>query len=487
MRIVSFLVALAAFHIQCASAQSVASRYIVTDLGGLGLGDLVVAWSVNTIGEVAGARVASSGDERSFVFRDNVLTTLGSVPTGTSNSSAYGVNDAGNVVGVYTTPGGSRHGYLHTSGVQTDIHPLVTLGGSSSFAAGINNFGQIIGAATVNPGSSLAGRHAFVVRNGKLMDLHPTVTFGGTWSEALGANDLGLIVGASQTADDDCYHAFSFGGGDNSVVDLHSLVQAGGCSSRASGVNGKGEIVGSAASASGGFRAFLYANAVATDLNILIPPDSGWILEFANGISDEGQIVGLGRYMGHPRAFLLTPVAASSAPESRVFAVSEILKAQDLYLGQRITVRGRLQISALHSNLSCPLDMPDCNPIIAVRVFLQDLEDSSKKVPVYRNGTRYECSYDDRGNYDCPPFTNNTVIVLEGVFSKGKEPDFVIGSSSPSGNASPPQVVKFRDFYYLDVGTTIHGCQLPNIRSTESCPKQTVKHLNAATRAQTPF
>ena len=44
------------------------------------------------------------------------------------------------------------------------------------------------------------------------------------------------------------------------------------------------------------------------DLNDLIPPDSGWLLQRANDINDQGQIVGRGITDGQFRAFLLTPL-----------------------------------------------------------------------------------------------------------------------------------------------------------------------------------
>jgi uncharacterized membrane protein len=48
------------------------------------------------------------------------------------------------------------------------------------------------------------------------------------------------------------------------------------------------------------------------DLNSLIPAGSGWKLEAATGINDQGQIVGVGDYKGNDGAgFLLTPEDAT--------------------------------------------------------------------------------------------------------------------------------------------------------------------------------
>ena len=54
------------------------------------------------------------------------------------------------------------------------------------------------------------------------------------------------------------------------------------------------------------------------DLNLLIPPDSGWILQSAAGINDAGQIVGNGLFGSEQTAFLLTPV---STPEPATFGL----------------------------------------------------------------------------------------------------------------------------------------------------------------------
>ena len=454
MRTFLFLMALGALHICSLSGQTGTLQYSITDLGNLGLGDLAVAWGVNSSGEVAGERVASTGGADSFVFRDNTLSTFqAAAALGGISSRAYGVNAGGQVVGaVLKAAPGLRHGYIYSSGRVIDLHPAVSLGGPTSFATGINDVGDIVGASSATPAPGSDDRHAFLYQNGKLTDLHQAVGFGGGWSEALGINALGDIVGASKTTEGDCYHAFLLRTSTSSTSDLHSAVQAGGCSSRASGINGKGEIVGSATTGSGGSRAVLYANGAATDLNSLMPPNSGWVLEFANGINDGGQIVGLGRYMDQPRSFLLTPMAGSSASPAGPLGVSEVLKSQDLYVGQRISINGKMQIIPHYSLLSCGAGVPSCTPIIGVSVLLQDLDDATKTLLIYRNGSPYSCTYDIQGNYGCPPFTHNVVTVLNGVYSKGKEPDFVIGSASPSGGPSAPQVVTFKDFYYFDVG-----------------------------------
>jgi probable HAF family extracellular repeat protein len=58
------------------------------------------------------------------------------------------------------------------------------------------------------------------------------------------------------------------------------------------------------------YHAFIYADGAVSDLNDLIPPDSGVTLEAATAINNAGQIVGYtftGGVDPKPHAFLLTP------------------------------------------------------------------------------------------------------------------------------------------------------------------------------------
>jgi probable HAF family extracellular repeat protein len=69
---------------------------------------------------------------------------------------------------------------------------LGTLGGASSYAYGLNNAGQVVGVAQL----ANLQQHAFVWDNGVMTDLDPNdFTFGGPASTANAINDAGQIVG----------------------------------------------------------------------------------------------------------------------------------------------------------------------------------------------------------------------------------------------------------------------------------------------------
>jgi probable HAF family extracellular repeat protein len=89
------------------------------------------------------------------------------------------------------------------------------------------------------------------------------------------------------------------------MTDLGTL---GGSLGSANGINDEGDIVGMATLAGGQEHAFLYSNGAMRDLNDLIEPHPGWVLEEAHAINNRGQIVGEGTFGGQTRAFLLTPL-----------------------------------------------------------------------------------------------------------------------------------------------------------------------------------
>jgi probable HAF family extracellular repeat protein len=66
-------------------------------------------------------------------------------------------------------------------------------------------------------------------------------------------------------------------------------------------------IVGVSIDASYNERAVVWHGKGPVDLNTLIPENSGWLLECAQGINDAGEIVGFGTLHGSTHAFLAKP------------------------------------------------------------------------------------------------------------------------------------------------------------------------------------
>jgi probable HAF family extracellular repeat protein len=192
---------------------------------------------------------------------------------GGTQSHAYAVNTAGEVVGDSSTADGlATHAFAWTPA--GGMHDLGTLGGTYSSAIAINTSGQIAGYAT-DPNENM---HA--VRwsaQGVIQDL------GGSASAAAAINDAGTVVGTT-TVSDGVQHAFSFAGTNGPMVDLGSL---GGSSSVPVGINASGQVAGYSTLAGDlEQHAFVYAAGHMTDIT------PGAYFSAAAAINDAGQVVG---------------------------------------------------------------------------------------------------------------------------------------------------------------------------------------------------
>lgn len=250
----------------------------------------VVGWSLPTLSNVAHA----------FLWENHTKTDLGTL--GGVSADAADINDVGEVVGEAATSIRSRfyHAILWNilNNTKTD---LGTLGGDYSAASRINNVGQVVGISTYT--TSNGKFHAFFWENGQMIDLS---TLGGNESRANGINNTGQVIGSSETSSGS-NHAVLWHNG--TKTDLGTL--SGDNGSNAQDINDKGTIVGWSSntnnSNSFGSRAVVWKKGTISDLNNLIPPNSGWELSAAKAINNRGQIVGNGRHNGAIRAFLLTP------------------------------------------------------------------------------------------------------------------------------------------------------------------------------------
>ena len=145
----------------------------------------------------------------------------------------------------------------------------------------------------------MGATHAFAWEDGQMTDLG---TLGGANSVAYAVSDTGQIAGASEVDSAGTRHAFLYA--DGQMRDLAPL--PGLTAGAAYALNAGGQVVGTSQTLTLK-RATLWQSGQPTDLNTLLPPNSGWTLSEARAINDHGQIAGLGLFQGHRRAFLLTP------------------------------------------------------------------------------------------------------------------------------------------------------------------------------------
>lgn len=253
------------------------------------------ARAINNVGQIVGTENPTyASPVQPFMYSSGVMSTLPIVEySGTQNSAAYGINDAGKVVGGTQMSGGWL-AYSYVPGTQTDLgrasQPLTT-----SFAYGINSAGKAVG-KHYHPVTHTM--NAVLFENGiKLLGMG---TDDGREAIAYDINDKDEIVGTY------FYYGsrVAFLYKNNSITNLGGL---GASPASAYAINESSVIVGERLPGTIYRNAFIYSDGVMQDLNSLLPPDSGWVLTAARDINDNGWIVGEGTINGETHAFLMAP------------------------------------------------------------------------------------------------------------------------------------------------------------------------------------
>jgi probable HAF family extracellular repeat protein len=339
-----------------------ARSYGAIDLGTLG-GDASAAQAVSPLGQIVGQSIARDGRWHAFSWTSSgKMVDLGTLGEPYVNSSAIGVNAAGQVVGVASPVGGneSQRGFfwapggglvdLGTIGSDTIVEPAAinangqiagsswspntqshgfswtqaggivdigSLGGTGVRAYDINDSGEIVGVSGRGRVTQ-PGPHAFLwSASGGMRDLG---TLGGTASEAVAINQSGQIVGWGMTASQQT-HAF-FWSTPTGIVDLGTL---GGPTSRALAIADSGQVVGVSTTAAGTTHGFSWTQAGGmVDLGTL-----GGDISIPTGASSAGQVVGYStNASGAERPFLwesgkMSDLGSLQASQGRALAVND--------------------------------------------------------------------------------------------------------------------------------------------------------------------
>jgi probable HAF family extracellular repeat protein len=310
------------------SSTSLATAYLVQDLGTLG-----GAWSrpqgINNLGQVVGQSMDASGNRVGFVWSSaGGIQSIGSL--GGNDSIAYGINDSGTIVGGSLNASGYWHAFKGTAGSLTDLGTLT--GGVYSNAYAINNAGQVAGTGdwyVSNPGRqytpirwdaagvktdlgtlggvlgwgyaiNTAGNVAGAATNSSnythgfrytTSEADMGVLTSGLYSEMHGINDVGTVVGVADTSTGYTHAVYRTTSG--SLTDMGLLSGSTGYFSEARDVNNSGVIVGRSEVSDGTFHGFMYTiGGSMIDLNTL--PEviaSGKTVYDALGINDNGDII----------------------------------------------------------------------------------------------------------------------------------------------------------------------------------------------------
>jgi probable HAF family extracellular repeat protein len=334
---------------QVIADDSAVSGWKLTDIGG---GTAAQTNGINTAGRVIGS------DLNAFIWDANGRTDL-------AMEYSSGINEAGQIIG-YTLGYLVADSFLYDNGALTKLTPLD--GFPNSRASAINNKGQIVGdseaaadipvtmatiwnngvpsafqdntgkpvygvASAINDSGDAVGTYrtsqapgTFGVsypvlwKNGVMIDLSgscdptkplpPTPEFpdpGACWCRARGINNAGYVIGDYN----DPYSRPVLW--INGVPNLMPLID-GTEGSRTTAINNLGQVVGwrTFHEPSGGNainHAVLWDKGTMVDLNTLIDPASGFTMEYAQGINDNGEIVGTMKSTtdGYKHHFRLSP------------------------------------------------------------------------------------------------------------------------------------------------------------------------------------
>jgi probable HAF family extracellular repeat protein len=274
-------------------------------------------------GKVAGRWYGYHDEKGSFLYRDglvtkgsNLIADINDKGRITEHPTDSAITDAGATAGSrwFTQPDGSQH--LRASYRRTPDSPLLDIIGDrgiESFATAVNDYHQVVGRIREN----LYYELPFLYSNGETTTL---------WDEASGLgggvasdiNNRGQVVGTRFPGQNSANPWYQSAGNDSrpflyqdgELLPLDGWLSEG--HSGAYGINLHGDIVGYS-TFDGEGHAVLYRDGVLHDLNDLLPPESGWLIQSATKINDKGQILatayrpGIENYYGS-QAVLLHPV-----------------------------------------------------------------------------------------------------------------------------------------------------------------------------------
>lgn len=234
---------------------------------------------------------------RGYIGINGLLQPLSDNPS----FSPRGINNSGVVVG--TADG---HAAILTNNELTILESPI---GSQTreVAYGINNKGEIAG---VYGESGLSGD--FVWRNDQY-------TYVGSFDDSsigtmpCGINDNGLVVGWTWRTDNR-QHSYMWKDGKSTELSMLDGYQ----NCCVCDVNNNEQIIGYLWTVSEDQKtsrslSVMWHDGQIVDLNNLIDPSSGWVVSRCISNNDAGQIIGYGEYNGSTRYFIMTPVPEPSS------------------------------------------------------------------------------------------------------------------------------------------------------------------------------
>ena len=270
-----------------------------------------VANSANDNGTVVGTGATTFfGTDRLPVIWQNGVVSQLPLPPGETLGDANSVNAS--MVAVGSVDAGSlQRGVIYSGGSATIITQTTANGSYFLTAFGINDSGRIVGQG-IDPTN--AARNVGIVYDiGQNNAFEVGALPGMNGALAFGVSNTGYVVGSSMLNQGSGLPFIWSDQGGIVAIPLATGTSEG----SAKGVNSAGWVVGTDSSAFA--IPFVYDGSATYRLADLLPPNSGWDLSMntsssADGISDDGVIVGTGVHNGDIHAYAMVPVAATPTP-----------------------------------------------------------------------------------------------------------------------------------------------------------------------------
>jgi probable HAF family extracellular repeat protein len=217
---------------------------------------------INDSGDLSGIYVTSTGVNHGFTWIGGVFTTVDN-PASTVFNQALDINNSDETVGYYTLEPSGAPGdvsYSQKGGVFTAVAGLPS--NVNNQAVGLNNSGEIVG--FYQPTSAPSESFGYLDDGGTITTIDP---FGSTFVSANGINDEGDIVGTYQNGSGATLGFVWTPGGGYRSFDI-----AGSTLTDINSINNKGDIVGFYTDAAGATIGFVGSP---------IPEPSTWAMMLA--------------------------------------------------------------------------------------------------------------------------------------------------------------------------------------------------------------
>ena len=174
------------------------------------------AWDISRTGIIVGTyNVSGVAGTRAFMVKSGVFHQIKIPGFLSTNTSAFGVNANGDVVGRFVS-NGAAFGYLLRNGKLTILSfPGATAGTTPT---SINDQGVVVGNYVVSFG---APEHAFMWKDGVFSNISPPDN---TTAEASKISNTGVVVGSYVSPSDGLRHGFSFENGTYTKIDISPTV-----------------------------------------------------------------------------------------------------------------------------------------------------------------------------------------------------------------------------------------------------------------------